>query len=89
LRIALRKIEPGAKFYAVVDKSDGAIIIALQANSIYLVEQFRYTIFERCLEMPQGAWEGELATPEDLARGELREELPHLLGAFPVAVRLR
>ena len=60
--------------YSVVDKSDGAIIIALQADSIFLVEQFRYTILERCLEMPQGAWEGEIAMPEDLARGELREE---------------
>jgi 8-oxo-dGTP pyrophosphatase MutT (NUDIX family) len=39
------------------------------------VEQFRYTIQERALELPQGGWEMEVDDPEELARGELREEL--------------
>ena len=39
------------------------------------MEQFRYTIQERVLELPQGGWEMEVEHPEELARGELREEI--------------
>ncbi len=39
------------------------------------MEQFRYTIQERALELPQGGWEMEIENPEELARGELREEI--------------
>jgi 8-oxo-dGTP pyrophosphatase MutT (NUDIX family) len=38
------------------------------------VEQFRYTIGARALELPQGGWEQDNVDPEELARGELREE---------------
>jgi 8-oxo-dGTP pyrophosphatase MutT (NUDIX family) len=38
------------------------------------VEQFRYTIGRRALELPQGGWERPDVDPEELARGELREE---------------
>ncbi|MGB7168261.1 MAG: NUDIX hydrolase, partial [Acidobacteriaceae bacterium] len=41
---------------------------------VYLVEQFRYTIQQRSLELPQGGWETADVNPEELARGELREE---------------
>jgi 8-oxo-dGTP pyrophosphatase MutT (NUDIX family) len=41
---------------------------------VWLVEQFRYTIQERALELPQGGWEMEVEDPEELARGELKEE---------------
>jgi 8-oxo-dGTP pyrophosphatase MutT (NUDIX family) len=41
---------------------------------VWLIEQFRYTIQRRALELPQGGWEEEVENPEDLARGELREE---------------
>ncbi len=61
--------------YGVVDKDDGAIILPIDGDRIWLVEQFRYTIQERALELPQGGWEMEDADPEDLARGELKEEL--------------
>ena len=64
--------------YSVVDKDDCAAIIAIDhdpnGDSIYLVEQFRYTVQQRCLELPQGGWEEPVTDPEDLARGELREE---------------
>jgi ADP-ribose pyrophosphatase len=60
--------------YAVVDKDDCAIIIPLEGDSIYLIEQFRYTIQKRALELPQGGWETADVDPEELARGELREE---------------
>ena len=40
--------------YGVVDKDDCAIILPIQGETIYLIEQFRYTVQERCLELPQG-----------------------------------
>jgi ADP-ribose pyrophosphatase len=60
--------------YGVVDKDDCAIIIPLQGDTVCLIEQFRYTIQQRALEFPQGGWETADVDPEDLARGELREE---------------
>jgi 8-oxo-dGTP pyrophosphatase MutT (NUDIX family) len=72
--------KPGVEgIYSVVDKDDCAAIIAIDrdpihGDAIYLVEQFRYTIQQRCLELPQGGWEEANVDPEELARGELREE---------------
>jgi 8-oxo-dGTP pyrophosphatase MutT (NUDIX family) len=60
--------------YGVVEKDDCAIIIPVEGDTIYLVEQFRYTIQQRPLELPQGGWETADVDPEELARGELREE---------------
>ena len=60
--------------YSVVDKDDCALIIPIEGDSVYLVEQFRYTVGERCLEFPQGGWEMAEVDAEELARGELREE---------------
>ncbi|MBA2517041.1 MAG: NUDIX hydrolase [Solirubrobacterales bacterium] len=61
--------------YGVVEKPDFALIIPFDGERFHLVEQFRYPVGERCIEFPQGAWEGT-ATPDaaDLARGELEEE---------------
>ena len=61
--------------YGVVDKCDCAIILPIDEDRVWLVEQFRYTIQERALELPQGGWEIEVENPEELARGELKEEL--------------
>jgi 8-oxo-dGTP pyrophosphatase MutT (NUDIX family) len=61
--------------YGVVEKDDAAIIIPIDNGQVWLVEQFRYTIEERALELPQGGWEMEIEHPEELARGELREEI--------------
>ena len=61
--------------YTVVDKPDFVVIIAIENDDIYLVEQYRYTVSIRALEMPQGAWEGQYdVEPEKLAAGELKEE---------------
>lgn len=60
--------------YSVVEKDDCAIILPIQDGRVWLVEQYRYTIEERALELPQGGWETEIADPEELARGELKEE---------------
>lgn len=65
--------------YGVADKDDSAIIIPIQRvdgeDRVWLVEQFRYTVQERCLELPQGGWEMGEVDAEELARGELKEEL--------------
>jgi ADP-ribose pyrophosphatase len=60
--------------YGVVEKDDCAIIVPIEGQMIYLIEQFRYTIQQRALELPQGGWETADVDPEELARGELREE---------------
>ncbi len=61
--------------YGVVEKDDAAIIIPVDAGRVWLVEQYRYTIEERAIELPQGGWEMEVENPEQLARGELKEEI--------------
>lgn len=60
--------------YGVVEKDEAAIIIPVEQDRVWLVEQFRYTIQERAMELPQGGWEMAVQDPEELARGELREE---------------
>jgi len=65
--------KPG--IYSVIDKEDCAIIIPIEGETVYLVEQFRYTIQQRAIELPQGGWEMSNIDPEELARGELKEEL--------------
>jgi 8-oxo-dGTP pyrophosphatase MutT (NUDIX family) len=60
--------------YGVVEKDEAAIILPIDGDRIWLVEQFRYTIQQRAVELPQGGWEIALADPEELARGELKEE---------------
>ncbi|MGA2570783.1 MAG: NUDIX hydrolase [Terracidiphilus sp.] len=61
--------------YGVVEKEDCAIILPIDNGHIWLVEQFRYSIQQRVLELPQGGWEKRIDDPEELARGELKEEL--------------
>jgi 8-oxo-dGTP pyrophosphatase MutT (NUDIX family) len=61
--------------YGVVEKHDGCIILPIEDGRIWLVEQYRYTIEQRAVELPQGGWEMEIDNPEELARGELKEEL--------------
>ncbi len=76
-RILRSNGKPG--IYSVVDKDDCAIIIPLDDREgetrVWLVEQFRYTVQHRCLELPQGGWEMSDIDPEELARGELKEEI--------------
>jgi ADP-ribose pyrophosphatase len=68
--------------YSVVEKDDCAIILPLEGNTVYMIEQFRYTIGQRALEFPQGGWETANVDPEELARGELREETGLIAGSM-------
>ena len=60
--------------YGVIDKDPASLIIPLDGDHVYLVEQYRYTVQRRAIEFPQGGWERANIIPEDLARGELKEE---------------
>jgi 8-oxo-dGTP pyrophosphatase MutT (NUDIX family) len=60
--------------YGVVEKPDSAIILAIEGDDVYLVEQFRYAIGEGSLEFPQGSLERNDVTPEQIAREELLGE---------------
>lgn len=71
---AIERSNGTSGLYSVVDKDPCAIIIPIEGDTIYLIEQFRYTIQERSLELPQGGWETSDVNAEELARGELREE---------------
>ena len=66
----------GAKgIFGVVEKEDAAIILPIDHGRVWLVEQYRYTTQQREIELPQGGWEMQVESPEELARGELKEEL--------------
>ncbi len=61
--------------YSVIEKTDFVVIIPVQDDAIFVVEQYRYPLKERTIELPQGSWElSPSAPPEEIAAGELREE---------------
>jgi 8-oxo-dGTP pyrophosphatase MutT (NUDIX family) len=61
--------------YGWIEKPPSALIVPLQDDAVWLVEQFRHPVGERFWEFPQGAWEdAPSAGAEALARGELAEE---------------
>lgn len=61
--------------YGVVDKPDFVVVIAVDGNDVFMVEQYRYPVKGRHLEFPQGAKEGaETFVALDVAKAELQEE---------------
>jgi 8-oxo-dGTP pyrophosphatase MutT (NUDIX family) len=60
--------------YGVVEKCDSAIVIAVDDDDVYLVEQFRYPVGMKTLEFPQGSLERNDLDPEAIAREELQAE---------------
>jgi 8-oxo-dGTP pyrophosphatase MutT (NUDIX family) len=60
--------------YGVVEKYDGAIVLAIDDDAIYLVEQFRYALGVNSLEFPQGSLERNDVDPAEIARDELQAE---------------
>jgi ADP-ribose pyrophosphatase len=77
---AIERSNGAQGIYGVVDKQDCAVILPIDGDHIWLVEQFRYPIGERVLELPQGGWEADDVDPEALARGELLEETGLIAG---------
>ena len=70
----IRRQNGSLGIYGVVEKSDFAVIAAVQDNFMYLVEQYRYPVGARCWEVPQGTWDHGNNDPLELAKAELREE---------------
>jgi len=60
--------------YGVVDKCDSAIVLPIEGDHIYLVEQYRYPIGAKSLEFPQGSLERNDVDPAEIAREELLAE---------------
>jgi 8-oxo-dGTP pyrophosphatase MutT (NUDIX family) len=60
--------------YGWIEKPPAAIIVPLEDDAVWLVQQYRHPVGERFWEFPQGSWEDGAAGAEALARGELAEE---------------
>lgn len=71
----IRRGDGSEGVYSTLEKPDFVVIIPLQDDQLYVVEQYRYPLKARTLELPQGSWElTPDAKPEAIAAGELREE---------------
>ncbi|WP_345829648.1 NUDIX hydrolase [Pantoea sp. BRR-3P] len=71
----IQRADGSEGIYSVIEKDDFVVVLPIEDDSIYVVEQYRYPIGERTIELPQGSWElTPNAAPEDLAAGELLEE---------------
>src|SRR5450755_4652730 len=60
--------------YGVVEKCDSALVLAIDNDQIYLVEQYRYPLGVKSLEFPQGSLERPDIDPAEIAREELQAE---------------
>jgi NUDIX domain. len=61
--------------YSVIEKPDFAVIVPVMNGNLWVVEQYRYPLGKRTIELPQGSWElSPHADPVEVARGELAEE---------------
>jgi 8-oxo-dGTP pyrophosphatase MutT (NUDIX family) len=71
----LERSDGSPGLYAWVEKPPGALIVPLDDDHVWLVEQYRHPVRRRFWDLPQGAWEhAPDAAAEELARGELAEE---------------
>lgn len=60
--------------YGVVEKFDSAIILPIDGDQVYLVQQFRYALGVNSLEFPQGSLERNDVNPAEIASKELQAE---------------
>ncbi len=71
----IERADGSSGIYGVIEKPDFVLVIPIEKNDVYLVEQYRLPVAGRFLEFPQGSWEQKPdADPLDIARGELQEE---------------
>jgi ADP-ribose pyrophosphatase len=72
----IRRPDGSQGLYGVVERADFVVILPLHENrDVTLVEQYRYPVRRRMIELPMGMWEEKPGTdPIDVARGELAEE---------------
>lgn len=76
--------------YSLVHKPDFAVVVPMQDDGLWLVEQYRYPVGRRCWEFPQGSWAPGTTpgSPADLAIAELREETGLTAGSWQHLGRL-
>jgi 8-oxo-dGTP pyrophosphatase MutT (NUDIX family) len=61
--------------YGWIEKPPSAIVVPLEPDHVWLVQQYRHPVGERFWEFPQGSWEDVAPeSAEALARAELIEE---------------
>lgn len=71
----VRRADGSAGIYGVIDKPPSALVIPLQDNGFWLVEQYRYLAGGRFWEFPQGTLPDRAdGDPEAVARHELAQE---------------
>ena len=71
----VRRADGSEGLYGVVQRPDFSIVVPWQDGCITMVEQYRYPIARRLLELPMGTCERSAGmTPEMTAATELREE---------------
>ncbi|MBL7494945.1 NUDIX hydrolase [Frankia sp. CNm7] len=74
--------------YGVVEKPDFALIIPVDLDGLWLVEQLRYPVGARHWEFPQGSWEDDPGVdPAALAAAELAEETGLRAGTWTFLAR--
>lgn len=62
--------------YGVIEKADFAAILAIEDGFIHVVEQYRYPVKQRSLEIPMGTWpnNSQALAATELALAELQQE---------------
>jgi len=60
--------------YGWIEKRPGTVIVPIDRDGVWLVEQHRHLVGERLWEFPQGSYEEGEVDAVDLARMELAEE---------------
>ncbi len=59
--------------YYVLESNNGVKIVALDGDDVVMIEEYRYPVKKRILEIPGGGIESDL--PEEAAKRELLEEV--------------
>ena len=72
----IRRPDGSEGLYGVVEREDFVVVLPLHADGrITLVEQYRYPVRRRMVELPMGSWERHPGIdPVAVAHGELAEE---------------
>jgi 8-oxo-dGTP pyrophosphatase MutT (NUDIX family) len=87
MRVHEDRLEGGG-LYGWAEKSPSALIVPIQDDTVWLIEQYRHPVGQRFWEFPQGAFEDGPLEPEALARQELAEETGLRAGTMEHLARL-
>jgi len=72
---AVERRDGSQGIYAVIDKPDFALIIPVERDGFWFVQEYRYAVGRRVWSFPQGTLpDRQVGEPSTLARAELLEE---------------